>query len=388
MKKQVRFSAFISGILLAFLAGFVLHMGFAGILRPHSVIAEAEEQIKTKFIGEYDAQTVQDMTIESMVNALGDQWSHYLTPEEFTAYKAAVQNAYVGIGVTVEQKEDRGKIQIREVQEGGAAQKAGVQPGEWIVAVDGVSLEGKTMREARRLIAGAEGTDVTLTIQAADGTERDVVLTRSAMAVVPVKYEMLEQQVGYIKIVNFDSTSSQYAKKAVQALMDQGAESLIFDVRNNPGGLLSELLDLLDFLLPECDTFFSVSYTGQEVMYHSDENSVDLPVAVLVNQETYSAAEFFAAVFQETGRGQVVGVQTSGKGYSQVPIPLSNGGAIVLSTAKYFTPDKVSLIGKGVVPDMVQNLTEEQETALQKGSLPKAEDPQVQAAWRILTKTP
>lgn len=384
MKKQIRFPVLVWAVLLAFLAGFGLHVALAGNQGSVSVIAEAEEQIKTKFIGKYDTQAVEDAAIESMVSALGDRWSYYLSPEEYDSYEASVENAYVGIGITVQQDESQGKLQIKSVQDGGAAQKGGLQPGEWILAVNGVSLEGKTTREAKALISGEEGTDVTLTIQDPGGTKREVVLTRSKITVIPVEYELLGQQTGYIKIENFDSTASQYAKEAVQVLMDQGAEGFVFDLRNNPGGLLKELLDLLDFLLPEGDTFISVSYTGEETVYHSDESCVNLPIAVLVNEETYSAAEFFAAIFQENGRGQVIGTQTCGKGYSQVPIRLSSGGAVVLSTAKYFTPNRVSLIGTGVVPDVVQTLTEEQNLALLRGELSKMEDPQLQTALMAL----
>jgi carboxyl-terminal processing protease len=385
MKKQLRFPGLIGSILLAFLVGFGLHMVLEENQSSASVIAEAEAQIKTKFIGEYDDQAVQDAAIEGMVSALGDRWSYYLSPEEYASYEASVQNAYVGIGVTVQQDEAQGKLEIKSVQDGGAAQKGGLQPGEWIVAVDGVSIEGKTVGEAKALISGEEGTDVTLTVQSREGTTREVGLTRSKITVIPVKYELLEQGAGYIQIQNFDSTASQYAKEAVGQLLDQGAESLVFDLRNNPGGLLKELLDLLDFLLPEGDTFRSVSYTGEETVYHSDESCIDLPIAVLINEETYSAAEFFAAIFQENGRGQVIGTQTCGKGYSQVPIRLSSGGAVVLSTAKYFTPNGVSLIGTGVVPDVVQTLTEEQNLALLQGALPKEADPQLQAALAALS---
>lgn len=382
MKRRVSLPAFLFAVVFAALAGFGFHMWIQTSMTQPSVLEEAKQEIETKFIGDYDAETLKDAAVEGMVNALGDRWSYYLSADEYDTYEASVNNAYVGIGVTIESRMEDFGVQIKRVQEGGAAYKGGLKAGEWIVAADGKSFDSLTLAQVKALISGKEGTNVTVTVRSQDGQQRDVTLTRSKIVVIPVKYQMLENHTGYIQIQNFDSTASQHAKEAVGDLMEQGAEKLIFDVRNNPGGLLTELLDLLDFLLPEGDTFISVDYTGGETVYHSDESCVDLPVSILVNEETYSAAEFFAAIFQETGRGRVVGVQTYGKGYSQVPLRLSDGSAVVLSTAKYFTPNRVSLIGKGVTPDVVLSMTDEQNVALVGGTLSIGEDTQLQAALK------
>lgn len=380
MKKRVSLSVCLLVAAAAVVAGFGLHLWVQAAVLPAPVLEEARQQIETKFIGEYDPETLKDAAIKGMVSALGDRWSYYLSADEYSAYEASVNNAYVGIGVTIESDMEKGGLRIRKVQAGGPAQEAGLKAGEQIIAAEGKPFAGLTLAQAKALISGEAGTSVMVTVRSQDGGQRDVTLIRREIVVVPVNHQMLERQIGYIQIQNFDSTASQHAKAAVNNLMEQGAKKLVFDLRNNPGGLLTELLDLLDFLLPEGDTFISVDYTGEERIYHSDESCVDLPISILVNEETYSAAEFFAAIFQEMGRGRVVGTQTSGKGYSQVPIRLSDGSAVVLSTAKYFTPNRVSLIGKGVTPDVALPMTEEQNKALLDEMLSPGEDTQLQKA--------
>ncbi len=388
MKRHVSIPVFFLSIVLAVLIGFGINTGLSLWHTQSSVLEEAKSEIETKFIGEYDETELKDAAVEGMVNALGDQWSYYLSADEYADYEASINNSYVGIGITIELEMDQGGMKIRKVQKGSAAEQGGIKAGEWIVAANGISFESMTLEEAKSLLSGEEGTKVEVTVRNQDGQEREVTLEYRKVVTIPVQYQMLEGQVGYIKIINFDNTASQYAKEAVTDLMEQGAEKLVFDVRNNPGGLLTELLDLLDFLLPEGETFVSVDYTGQETVYRSDEGCVDLPIAILVNEESYSAAEFFAAIFQEMGRGIVIGTQTCGKGYSQVPIRLSDGSAIVLSTAKYFTPNRVSLIGVGVTPDVVQTMTEEEKEALINETLPVEEDQPLQVAIEKLRSEP
>ena len=378
-KKQVSLSSCIVAVLAAALVGAWLTSVFQANRGILPIVDEANQVIQERFVGEYDEEHVRAGAVAGMVSGLQDRWSYYLTAEDYDAYVEAVNNEYVGIGVTIEAEEEK-RLRIISVQSGSSAQDAGLQPGEWIVAVEGESFDHLTAQQAKDRISGEEGTMVTLTILRSDGQQRDVTLTRKRVVIVPVESKMLEGQVGYIRIFNFDNTASQYAMEAVSELMDQSAKRLLFDLRGNPGGLLDELLELLDFLMPEGDLFVSEEYTGKTTVFQSDAACVDLPVTVLVNAETYSAAEFFAAVFQESGRGKVVGVQTYGKGYSQVPIRLSDGSAIVLSTAKYYTPKRVSLIGTGVVPDVVCTMTKEQDAALQSGTLAMEDDPQLQAA--------
>ena len=339
--------------------------------------------IRTSFVGEYEESDVIDNAMAGMIAGTGDRWSYYLSPESYQAEMEHRANAYVGIGVTVDYSQEEG-LSIVGVTAGGPAEEAGLQPGELITAVDGVSAAGEDREEAIDLIQGEEGTTVVLTVQDEAGTEREVTVERRNIESDPVSYEMLEGDVGYVQISNFFSRSADGLKAAVDDLQSRGARALVFDMRNNGGGYLDELTAMLDYLLDEGPILQTRSHTGAEEVVESDAACVDLPMAVLVNADTYSAAEIFAGELQERGVGVIVGVPTSGKGYSQQTFLLPNGGAVGLSTAAYFTGEGVSLIGTGLTLDREVALTEEQAAQLAAGTLEHGEDPQLQAALELL----
>jgi len=187
-----------------------------------------------------------------------------------------------------------------------------------------------------------------------------------------------------VTIYNFDDRCAEESIAAIEALLEQGAEKLIFDVRNNGGGYAHEMVALLDYLLPSGDLFRTVNYAGKESVDTSDEQWLDMPMAVLVNSESYSAAEFFAAALSEYEAATVVGQQTSGKGYFQNTFKLNDGSAVGLSTGKYFTPLGESLEGVGITPDVVVEVDAETEAAIYYGTIDSADDPQIQAAVEAL----
>ena len=184
-----------------------------------------------------------------------------------------------------------------------------------------------------------------------DGAARTVEVERAELETDPVESRMLEGKVGYVRLLNFYDHSAQRLEEAVTQLQEQGAEALVFNMRDNGGGYLSQLTDMLDFLLPEGPIFISRDRAGHEEITNSDADCVELPMAVLVNANTYSAAEFFAAELQEQGAAVIVGEPTSGKGYSQQTFPLPHGGAVAISTGAYFTGSGTSLIGTGLTLD-------------------------------------
>ena len=313
-------------------------------------MVRAVKLVEDRFVGEYDETDAVDSALEGLVAGLGDRWSYYLTKEEREAQELRRTNHYVGVGVTVNYTREDGLL-ILEVAPGGPAEAAGLLPGEVITAVDGQSLAGEARYEGADLIQGEEGSTVTLTVLAADGAEREVELARASLETEPVTCELLEGDVGYVSLANFYDGSAQLLEGAVDALLEQGAEALVFDMRNNGGGYLHELTDMLDYLLPEGPIFITRDKAGNEDVTYSDASCVDLPMAVLVNANTYSAAEFFAAELQEQGAAVIVGEPTSGKGYSQQTFTLPHGGAVNISTAAYFTGSGTSLIGAGLTLD-------------------------------------
>ena len=368
--------------LVCFLLGGLVTLGVVWkvVGQDGRTLLQAYQLIRSEFVGEYDSQTHLETTLETMVDALGDRWSYYLDPEEAQRTREARSNAYVGIGVTVSYPEGEEGLYVEAVAENGPAAAAGLRPGDTILAVGEVRLAGEDRSRGTELIQGEAGTQVELLLRGGGGEERTVSVTRGRVEEHPVSYALLADGTGLITIQNFNSRCADEAIAAVDALREQGAERLVFDVRNNGGGFLDELTRLLDYLLPEGPIFRSQTKAGRETVVSSDAGCVEMPMAVLVNENTYSAAELFAAELQEWDWGEVVGVQTFGKGFSQQTFPLLNGGAVNLSTAKYFTGQGNCLIGVGLTPDRVVELDEEQAAKLRARILDPAEDPQLQAA--------
>ena len=242
-----------------------------------------------------------------------------------------------------------------------------------------------TTAQLRDIIRGKEGTSVSLEITR-DSEVLRVQVTRMQILTEVVRYEMLENSIGLIAISNFDARCADETIAAIEALREQGAQALIFDVRNNPGGYATELVKVLDYLLPEGDLFRTLDYAGRETVDKSDASFLDMPIAVVCNEDSYSAAEFFPAAIQEYGAGTIVGMPTCGKGYFQYTYELSDGSAVGLSAGKYFTPSGKSLIGTGIQPDVVVEVDDETRAKIAYGTLDAKGDPQIQAAVDILTK--
>lgn len=326
-------------------------------------IAAGAAYINTMFVGDYDEDVMTDAALEAMVDSLGDRWSYYMDAESYEASKLRRSNAYVGIGVTITYEEDG--LHIQGVTEGGPAEAAGLLPGEIITAADGKDLTGENAANGTSYIQGEEGTQVILTVLDANGVSRDVTITRARIESDPVAYELLEDGVGYIDLANFYKGSADHVKNAVEDLLDQGATSLLFDMRSNPGGYVEELLDLLDYLLPEGIIFQSGNSSGPNRVTKSDADCVDVPMAVLVNEDSYSAAEFFAAQLRESVGAPIIGQPTCGKGYSQKTLALPGGRALNISTKTYYTGSGESLIGMGITPDIVVELTGPEDNQLE-----------------------
>jgi carboxyl-terminal processing protease len=223
---------------------------------------------------------------------------------------------------------------------------------------------------------------VTTSTELADATDAE--LARQLQTTV-AEGMLLEDKIGLVIIYNFDDRCAQESIAAIEDLLYQGANKLIFDVRFNGGGYAHEMVALLDYLLPEGDLFRTVNYAGKEAVDTSDEEYLDMPMAVIVNAESYSAAELFAAALREYDAAVVVGQKTSGKGYYQNTFPLDDGSAVGLSTGKYFTPLGVSLEGVGITPDVEIAVDEDTEMAILYGTLEPAADPQIQAAVAALS---
>lgn len=339
--------------------------------------------VRLRFVGDYDSGKAIDSALEGLVYGLDDRWSYYLNAGDSARHRELENNRYVGIGVTVSYDHPRG-LALAAVYPDSPAEKAGLKVGEVITAVDGASAAGEAQQTAVDAIKGEAGSEVTLTVMDADGKTREVTVTRAEVQGRLVNYELLDNGVGYVSVTHFYTGCAGQFASAVDDLLAQGASALVFDMRNNGGGYVRELTDMLDYLLPEGPIFRSRDVRGVEEVVQSDENYVNLPMAVLVNEDTYSAAEIFAAQLQESVGAPIVGVETSGKGYSQQTVSLPNGGELHLSTGKYTTGAGASLVGTGVRLDAEVELTGDQKEALKAGRLAHGDDPQLQKALESL----
>ncbi len=344
---------------------------------------QLQKLIEERFIGEYDKTAVEDAAANAMVGALGDQWSYYIPADEYAYYMEQMNNSYVGIGVTIQQRQDNKGLDVVEVVADGPAETAGVKAGDIIVNVDGNAIAGMPIEDVRNLIRGEEGSKLKLTVLRNE-QEETLTVTRKTFQTPVAKGVMLEDGIGLVTIENFDARCAEETIAVIESLEKQGAKKLIFDVRFNPGGYKDELVKVLDYLLPEGVLFRSELYDGTTEEDHSDASCLKMPMVVLVNGDSYSAAEFFAAALSEYEWATVVGQQTVGKGYFQSTYQLSDGSAVGLSIGKYFTPKGVSLANVGITPDKVVEVDDETAAKIYYNMLEPLEDPQLLAAVEIL----
>lgn len=381
------FQKFMSYVVVAVLASIVtLALNHQPVQEaPQTKLEQLEQLILDKFIGEADKTAMEDAAAYAMVESLGDRWSYYIPAEEYSSYMDQMNNSYVGIGVTIQVQEDGSGFLIVKVNEGGPADQAGMLPGDLLVAVDGTDVRGWDSNATSALVKGEENTPVDITVIR---EEEEITLTVTRMLVItPVATaRMLEGNVGLITIANFDNRCADETIAAIDSLLSQGARKLIFDVRFNPGGYVHELVRVLDHILPEGDLFRSVDYAGRESLEVSDEKCITgIPMAVLINGESYSAAEFFAAALREYDYALIVGQNTTGKGYFQQTTVLCDGSAVGLSMGKYFTPQGVSLaeVG-GLTPDVVVEVDQDTYLEIYAATLDPMADPQILAAIEAL----
>lgn len=380
MKKKILLT--LSHILVAALAA-VVTLSLAAPKTGTSKLDQLESLILERFIGDSDRVAMEDAAAEAMVDSLGDRWSYYIPADEYEAYQEQVANAFVGVGITIQLTEESQGLLVVDVTRGGPAEEAGILVGDTLVAVEQTRIAGMSTTEVRNLVRGEEGTWVSLTLSR-DGREETFSVERRRIEVPVATFSMLDNHVGLVRIENFDQRCAQETISAIEALLAQGAEGLIFDVRGNPGGYADEMVKILDYLLPEGELFRTVDYAGRERVDTSDADCLELPMAVLVNQDSYSAAEFFAAALREYDWAVVVGQKTCGKGYFQNTLPLSDGSAVGLSVGKYFTPNGQSLADVGVTPDRVVEVDEDTRWKIYYGTLPTEEDVQLETARELL----
>ena len=342
-----------------------------------------EETVKESYTGDIDDDQMEEYMYKGMMASLGDPYSAYYTSEEYEELTTETTGSYEGIGVVMQQDVNTGEVKVVRCYEGAPGEKAGLLPEDVLVEVNGESVSGMELSEVVDKVKSSQDQMAHLTI-AREGEseylEIDVHLEEVNIPV--VQSEMLEDNIGYIALYEFTEQTEPQYMEAFEALKDQGMERLIIDVRNNPGGLLTSVCDILEDILPEGLIVYTEDKNGEREEYTCDgENELDIPLAVLVNGNSASASEIFAGAIQDYSKGTIVGTTTFGKGIVQSLIPFNDGSAIKTTTAKYYTPSGKCIHGTGIQPDVEVELSEglEQET-----SISHEEDNQLQKAIEVV----
>ncbi len=309
------------------------------------------------YLDELDENSLMDGILKGYVSGLDDPYSRYMTAEEYSALMTKEAGQQVGIGVTVTFSEDS-FLYITKVDENSPAEKAGLQEGDFITAVEGVPVPELGYEETVNQVRGEEGTAVVLTVRHEDA-EKDIRITRHTYEVSTVSGQMLDNQIGYIRISAFRENSSSQFQDVLDSLVSAGAQGVIFDVRDNGGGVLTALQKMLDPLLPEGDIAIATYQGGKtETVLTSDADELNLPMVILVNGNTASAAELFSASLRDFKGSKLVGTQTYGKGIMQSTVKMADGGGLTLTVATYQTTRSDNYHGVGLAPDVVMEAGE------------------------------
>lgn len=380
MKKTGFWKGFICGILLAMLSAIaVIAFANRGVLSTVSAegglsVAEATEivtkydsllrKIKDVFLFDIDEELQNDMFdagYSAFVDKLGDKYSRYFTKEQYEDYTQSMSGSFGGVGVTVRMNDESGYPEVVEIRPDSPAGKSEeIAVGDLLVAVDGTDLAGLTLDEAVALVRGEIGTKVDLTFRVpATGATYEVTLTRKKIETETVTGEMLEEdgrKIGYIHIAEFDQITTKQFKTILGDLLEQGAEALVLDVRNNPGGYLSTVVDITDLLVPEGIITYTLDKDGEREEYTSDRNCLDLPMALLTNGNSASASEILTGALKDYGVARVFGTTTFGKGIVQNTYRFADGSAIKLTISRFYSPKGVCFHGIGIEPDVTVEL--------------------------------
>lgn len=323
---------------------------------------------------------------QGMLWSLGDPYSCYYTKEEYAALMEEMEGAYCGIGALVSQNASTKVITIVRPFVDGPAYNAGMLPGDILTKIDGEDISAWDIDLAVKHMKGEQGTVVEVEVwRASLGEYVELTITRDLVEVETVTYEMLDDSIGYIYVMQFDEITTQQFETALNALKEQGMEGLVVDIRDNGGGLLTTVCDMLDMFLEENELIVYTldKYNTKEEIYAHEGSIGELPMVVLVNGYSASASEVFSGALQDYGLATIVGTQSFGKGIVQSVIPLTDGSAVKLTVSTYYTPAGRNIHGKGITPDVVVELDEELK---QQPVVPLSEDNQVQRAVEEVKK--
>jgi len=341
-----------------------------------------EQIIDTYYLNDIDYNTMTEYIYKGALASLGDPYSVYYTKEEFDSFNEQTTGNYCGIGVSVNENASTGAVTVVQVFKGGAGAKAGFRSGDIIYKVDGEEVTGQDLSTVVSKIKGEEGTTVNITILRGSDTFTKT-LTRATVTIDTVSSEMLDNNIGYIKVNEFDEVTATQFDEAIDDLEKQGEKGLIIDLRDNPGGRYDIVCEMLDRMLPKGKllVYTMDKYGTKEEQKSTDSDEFTKPLAVLVNGNSASASEIFSGAVKDYGIGTLVGTTTFGKGIVQQILPLNDGSAVKLTVSKYYTPSGKNIHGTGIEPDVRVELNDD---AVENGQYVKEKDNQLKKAVEII----
>ena len=319
--------------------------------KKYNSLQSLDTYVRENFLGDIDENKLSDGILKGYISGLDDKYSKFLSEEEYLEEQSEDEGQLIGLGLTLDEDES-GYIRIAKIMNESPVQEAGLREGDIITIIDGVDVLDAGFDESVEAMRGIEGSEIKLTVRRG-GIDKDYTFTRRSMEVTTVNGKMLDETIGYIEISGFKKNTPQQFVETLERLTSNGAKALIFDVRDNSGGMVDMLSDCLDPLLPE-GVIATAEYKDghSETLIYSDDTKLDVPMAVLVNHGTASAAELFAASLRDFGGAKLVGEKTYGKGVMQKTTEFNNNGAVVLTVAKYKTAVSECYDGVGLVPDV------------------------------------
>lgn len=317
-----------------------------------------EETLLKNYLYDFDMGKVQNAGLKAMVASLEDPYSVYLTPEEFQAFTQDMTGEYYGVGMIISMDEETDFARVEHFFDGSPAKEAGLKVGDLIIRIDDEDVTEKTLEEISMLCIGEEGAPIKMTVMRGSET-LTVDMVRRAIQMDMLAYEMLEDDIGYMQIYQFGGNSSVLFAEAMGTFVEQNAKGVVIDLRNNPGGYMGAVTEMLDLLLPQGTLVYTEDKNKKRVTETSDASCIDIPVTLIVNGNTASAAEIFAGAVQDFDYGEVVGTTTYGKGVVQMVLPGDSGSALKITISEYFTPKGRSINGNGIYPDYYVELSDD-----------------------------
>lgn len=389
MKHKEYTAGVLTGVLVVTLAvggvKFVQQWQYNGVLSDTSHVQKIEyleKLIDQEYLGEVDNDEMAEGVYAGLVYGLGDVYSRYYTADEYAQETASTDGAYAGIGVSI-QKNKNGGVQIAECYEGGPGAEAGLQTGDVITAINDTDVTDMELSDVVSMIRENKDKTIVLTVlRENEDSSREISVDVTDVELPSVSGEMLDESTGYIQITQFTGVTPQQYKDTFAELKDKGMERLVIDLRNNPGGLLTSVCDILREILPEGLIVYTEDKDGNREEETCDgKNKLNMPLAVLVNENSASASEIFAGAVQDHGVGTIVGTTTYGKGVVQELRQLSDGSAVKLTVSNYYTPNGNSINKVGIKPDVEVKLAS---VLLNKDEITHEEDNQLQEALNVI----